>query len=513
MKPFQNSPQAIALTTLGLALSCAQPAWAQAPVAPVTSGQGAFNRKAWLGDYVFLKQQLERAYANLAWFASPQSPVDLRALDRRTLRALNTAENDEDAKAALLGFVEGFHDGHLRPVARLEVANGKPANPPKAALDDLSAADAAAAMGYAPTTSVAFSLPFESLKDSRLESDGLSRVFRAGVVTLPHGARLGILRIPRFREQDAPPAASMAEWTLQKKAGQPIDAGALRAKVSQAWFQTLADQLRSFKQEGVAAVLVDVGGNGGGNDSGDWAARLFTAGEVHSAPLLVAASSAGKGYFDEQIQELRKALQEPSKTSLETKALLQKALAGFEQRKAALDAQTWDLSWVWREQRPWHPTESGRLVDAGYASGYFDYLPVASTADREALASAYWAVTVDPFRGAWSGPVYVLTDGRTGSSAEMFTATMRDNRIARIIGIPTVGAGAGFMFDEAPVELPHSRLRFQLPNCVRLRADGTDEVVGIQPDLPVLPRQGENARARAARVLESIEADLRATAH
>ncbi|MBI1753034.1 MAG: hypothetical protein HY014_01555 [Acidobacteria bacterium] len=434
--------------------------------------------------------------------------MDLKALNRRTERALKTAATDEDAKAAILGFVEGFHDGHLRAAAPLEASAGSAAALPKPDYASLSPAEGAAALGYAPISGVAFSLPFEALAGCRLESDGLARTFRASISASPGGMRYGLVRIPRFREQDGPPQECLREWSDQLKSGHGIDVTALRSKVSQTWFRTLADQLRRFKEEGVAAVLVDLGGNGGGNDSGDWAARLFTPREVHSAPLLLSAAPAAKAYFDEQLGGLRKALREQPQASAETRARIELAIGAFERRKIQAELRSWDLSWVWQERRPWNPTGSGRLVEAGFASGQFDYLPLSTPGDREALTSAYWAATVDSFRGAWDGPVYVLTDGRTASAAEMFAAVMRDNRIGKIVGTATLGAGAGFMLDEPPIELPHSHLRFQMPNCVRLRSDGSNEVSGIQPDLPVLPRQGENSRGRAARVLEAMDADL-----
>ena len=46
-----------------------------------------------------------------------------------------------------------------------------------------------------------------------------------------------------------------------------------------------------------------------------------------------------------------------------------------------------------------------------------------------------------------------------------------------------------------------------MSNCVRLRADGSDEVAGVTPDLPVGQRQGESQRARAARLVSTITAD------
>jgi len=47
-------------------------------------------------------------------------------------------------------------------------------------------------------------------------------------------------------------------------------------------------------------------------------------------------------------------------------------------------------------------------------------------------------------------------------------------------------------------------------NCVRLRADGSNEVAGVKPDLQILPSEGENDRARAWRLLDAVAADLKA---
>lgn len=477
-------------------------------ISATSARPSGFDREAWRNDYAFLKQEMERSYANLAWFASPSSGVNVPALERRTRRALEQAESDEDAKVALLAFVGGFHDGHFSAVTVLEPAISEAKEPATPALDKLDAVAGCAALGYASTRSIPFSLPFETLDGFALESDGVSRAFRAGVVMTTNGTRLGLVRIAYFRQRDYP-ARCVQDWTALQQTGQAIDAAALRKKLDGEWFEILAEQLRRFQREHVAAVLVDVGDNGGGNDAGDWAARLFTDKPVRSARLWMAAADDAAGYFDESMGDLRKALQEHSAASPEAREALTRSLADFERRKADIPARHCDLSWAWREQRNWNPSGCSRLIDAGFASGARDYLPAGALGDKELASALYWPATVDAQRGAWSGPVYVLTNAKTYSAAEMFSAVMRDNGIARTVGVATGGDGCGFMQEQKPVVLPHSRLRFRIPDCVRLRADGTDEVAGIRPDLPLLPTEGESDRARAARALAVIEADLR----
>ena len=225
--------------------------------------------------------------------------------------------------------------------------------------------------------------------------------------------------------------------------------------------------------------------------------------------MLVSASSDGAGYFDEQIGEMEEAL--ATKPAVPIANALHKAVGAFGQAKK--DAATMcAMDWVWKTRRSWNTTACRRLVAAGSAGGPLDYLAPVSDADQESARRLHWPLAMQRQWGAWNGPVYLLTDAKTYSAAEMFTAVMRDNRIARTVGDTTGRAGCGFMVDAKPVVLPHSQLRFRIPNCVRLRADGSDEVAGIAPDLPVLPAEGEDRRAWAARVLGAIGIDLHTSA-
>jgi hypothetical protein len=452
----------------------------------------SFDRKAWREDYATLKRELEHSYSHLAWAASPASGVDLPSLDRRTRLALDAARTDADGAAALVSFVAAFHDGHFASTVTPEPNGAGPEPAPRAGDNDASAACAAA--GYSPATRIAFSLPFESLSGFRMESDGVSRAFRSGTIVVGE-RRFGLVRIARFRPAEYP-AICVATWPA-------LDA------IDAAWLRELADRLTAFRTEHIDAVIVDVGGNGGGNDLGDWAVRLFTSREVHSAPLLVHAGPLGVKYMEEQLQGLNDALATHAGDAT-VEAALRPAIEAFERRKHESLQQSCNLSWVWRGQRSFDPKKCSGLVDAGYASGATGYLMPANL-PPDVAAALYWPNIADPMRGAWNGPVYLLTDSGTASAAEMFAALMQDSGIARTVGVRTLGLGCGSMVESAPFTLPHSHLSFRIPNCVRLRADGSDEVAGIKPDLPVLPTANESPRARAARVLAVLHRDLQAT--
>ena len=88
-------------------------------------------------------------------------------------------------------------------------------------------------------------------------------------------------------------------------------------------------------------------------------------------------------------------------------------------------------------------------------------------------------------KGAWKGPLFVLADRGTGSASEDFVAWFKDNHAATILGARTAGAGCGYVNGGGRFELKEIGFEVQMPNCARFLADGTNEVEGITPDIPL----------------------------
>ncbi|HEY8027631.1 MAG TPA: S41 family peptidase [Burkholderiaceae bacterium] len=476
--------------------------------AHAATAQAAFKRPAWQDDYAALKKAMERNYANLAWFASTELKLDLPALDRRTQAVLKAAHSDDEAREAIRRFKAAFPDGHFSiypdPAPQKNAAAIE--DPPEADLSHADGPTACAALGYT-NGALDFSLPLPSLQGFRMESDGLATVLRTGVIDTAQGTKLGLIRLQSFNPQDYA-AGCIKVWSALGAAGKERNSATVTDAVQNAWYAELAQVLKQFGQAHVAAVVVDVGNNHGGNDSGDISARIFTRRDVHSARLYLSNSAKARPELESQTKDVKEELAKV--TNAEAREALQAALARLQAALAGIDAQTCDMSWVWHEMRPWNPDAAcSRLVRAGSAGGPLDFLPENAYGDTDAAQTLHWPAAADGFRGAWNGPVYVLTDRKTFSSAEMFSAVMRDNGIAKTVGDRTGGDGCGFMGYHDPEVLPNSRMRIRMPNCIRLRADGTSEVAGVAPDLPVLPTPGESARARAARALALIADDLK----
>lgn len=472
-------------------------------VLPLSACAADIDRAGWQEDYAGLKNELEQRYAHLAWLASPASGVDLKSIDARAQRKLAAAADENEARGAIQEFIAAMHDGHLSSSPL-----GKPAAPSKTVTPpaDLSQADAmtaCAALGYAPMRTVSFSLPFETLPGMRLDADGLSRAFRSGTMKTADGTVLGFVRIARFRPQDASPTLCTESWPHRPLKDGALDSPAFASMVQEAWLRTLAEALRKLKAAGAQVLVVDIGGNSGGNDSGDWAVRLLTNAPVRSARLYVVAHEAGKGYFDEALRNLN-GLRPAAPAGQQA---VEEARNYFTQGRATLPQRHCDMRWAWSEKRAWNPDGCSNLAAAGFASGRADYLSPASVADEDVAQVIYWPSAVEALRGAWTGPAYVITDARTGSSAEMFAALAQDRGVARTVGTATDGDGCGFMGESPRHVMPHLRLKIAIPNCVRLRADGSDEVKGVAPDIQVAPTDGESERERAARAIGAILRD------
>jgi C-terminal processing protease CtpA/Prc len=119
-----------------------------------------------------------------------------------------------------------------------------------------------------------------------------------------------------------------------------------------------------------------------------------------------------------------------------------------------------------------------------------------------------------PYReGIWAGPLIVLMDSGTGSASEEFAAELQDNRAALIVGEPTAGAGCGHTDGGTPTRLKNSKAVLEVPDCARMRADGTNEVRGILPDVLVGWRKSDGQNLRAAALLPKLSEAIAQAQH
>ena len=88
-----------------------------------------------------------------------------------------------------------------------------------------------------------------------------------------------------------------------------------------------------------------------------------------------------------------------------------------------------------------------------------------------------------PGKTKYDGKLFLLVNGKTSSAAEDMVARHLDSKTARVIGSRTHGSGCGYMNGGIQYKLPNSKLDVKVPDCIRERANGTNEVVGIDPNI------------------------------
>ncbi|MGK6355948.1 S41 family peptidase [Sphingomonas sp. DT-207] len=89
-------------------------------------------------------------------------------------------------------------------------------------------------------------------------------------------------------------------------------------------------------------------------------------------------------------------------------------------------------------------------------------------------------------KDAWRGPLLIYADRGSASATEDFIAWLHQNEAAVLIGEKTLGAGCGYVNDGGRVRLEHAGVEIRMPNCARFLPNGTNEIEGQKPDIPLV---------------------------
>ena len=442
------------------------------------SAAESFRRDDWIADFETVKAALTTGYPSLEWHA--KRGMDLPAHERRARERLAAANDDTAARIALERFVANFADGHL----------------------ELSWTAAASAQGPAVPAPVCTQLHFAARPDTGAVARGLpgyqelmtgGSVIAAGV--FESGERkIGVLRIAQFM-----PDASMCERAiLQLNAGsRPACGDQCLKDVGHRTDGILVEFMEAAVRELVAAkvnlILVDVAGNGGGNDSAIAVARMLTAAPLPTPRMRFVRGDARAADLREEAAALRGFL---PKSDVRARKLLTALIVNLETAESEA-RKTCDLAPLWQGKAA---TCSNLLETPFFAAGLIDEeLP-------DEFRGQPWAEQVSATgrysygRALWNGPLVVLVDGGSGSATELFAAMLQDAGRARVVGAPTAGAGCGWTMPKRYVSLERTRGRLAMPDCARERRDGTNELDGIQPDVLIGFRRFDSPRQRVERL-------------
>jgi hypothetical protein len=448
------------------AIAAASPAFGQAEM--------RFDPSLWLSDLEQMRSAFREKYANWEWLAEERE-VDLERMFALGAQRLGRVGSDAEARALFDRFVRQVGDGHVtltwptppRPAAQA------PAGAAAAAFD------LCASLGYDARQSSAGLAPALT-GYSALAGEG--NVFAAGTITVD-GRKVGVVRIGVFQPHGSPALCRAAAQALSIPEDKPCDERCADAILTWAYKRLTSDfedRLRQIEAAGAQALLVDITGNGGGSEWAEAAAR-----SVSGRPLVSARRGFVRGpHWARQWGGLAQKLQAWAKDApdAERRQLLAWAAEAEAARKEAE-----------------RPCTDGcpRIARAGFATGLVGTAPAGAFKGKPWAPHIFSIAQHDYHDGVWSGPLLVLVDQETWSAAEEFAAILQDNEAAVVIGARTGGAGCGHTWGGTPTRLSNSGAVLQLPDCVRYRKDGSNEVRGIIPDHLVGFRANDGARLKA----------------
>jgi hypothetical protein len=448
---------------------------------PVVAGgwlvrdRATFDRAAWHADYLQLRAATEQSYANLRWTRSAKK-VDLVALNTQALTELAQAPSHSAARRALATFINGFHDGHFH----LESGPPKPiaaildrfARAAETRIDfNMSGAAACTALGY-------------QYKNHQLTIDGATSLpgttFAAGTVTTPGGTRFGIIRIPLFKQYEYGSECERAWAAFRSARGGECDVACqdeFGGVAKHALAQALADDARALQRAGARGVIIDLTGNGGGTEWAEYAAAALSGKPLNPPAVAFIRGKHWQHSFSSEVSALDARLK--TITDESARALLLKErtnlLAMIDSAQVACDLQA-----LWQDQQA-QPNCWNTVL-----------------ATPSLLPHARFR-----FDRPYDGPLYIMTDRHTASASEQFAAMLQDNGVARTIGQQTMGVGCGFTNGGNPITLKHSGLVIWMPDCARVRRDGSNEFEGIKPDY--LVDWGPDQATKTAALLSTLD--------
>lgn len=442
--------------------------------------QPAWSPQPWLEDLDQIGAALHAEYANLEWLEGERE-VDVDALLARVRARLQAAGSDAEAVLLLNRLIERIGDGHvaLQWPSRPRPGGAAPASPAPAV--PATAASFCARLGYDARKSppgVARALPGYA-------PVGPQDVLPSGIVRAG-GETVGIVRIGVFDPHGSPSLCAEAVAALKIPTDGPCDEACDDHVLTYAYRRLTAaldDRLTRLRARGAGTVAVDLTGNGGGSEWAEAAARMFSRRPLLSERMGFVRGEHWTRQWGELAQRLRDFAAEAGPTD-RARLLGWAAEAEAARAEAARNCSA--------------AAPCPRIGRAAFTAGLVGRAPAGAFAGKP-WAPYVFSPAQYPYRdGAWQGPVLVLVDQETWSAAEEFAAVLQDNRAAVIVGARTGGAGCGHTYGGTPTRLKNSGAVLEVPDCVRFRADGSNEVRGVVPDVLVGWRASDGLALRAS---------------
>ncbi len=449
-----------------------------------------FNPRPWLEDFAQLTAEMSAHYSNLE-FAIRDRHMDLPAVRAETEAKLGRSCDEHEARRVLELFLKSFGDGHL------EMRWPQTTAPqPEARQNEPSSL--CARLDY-KKPNLKPGVDFSQLPQFSRIGGEEADWFPGGILRVTDTAKVGVIRIALFSEhafpdvcqqaiqdlhlQDSAKCDTACEDTIERESGNRLSAALVRR----------AAQLRTA---GASAILVDITHNGGGSD---WVEPLPKV--LSSVPLREPRLGFLKQeHWTSQLKEHLNDVETDLKKGASPKDVLEDAATRL-RSAIARSQEGCDRSGVWTDGQ----LKCTLLVsDVLFVSGVLNYAPPGAFASLESRTTLFHPEFYNYSESSDRLPLYVVVDGDTWSAAEYFAAILQDNGAATILGDVTGGAGCGYTNGGIPSTLKNSRAVVKMPDCVRLRKDGSNENFGVVPDVWIPWSVHDNSYTSAQKLLHSL---------
>lgn len=466
----------------------------------VVRGQD-FKTDVWLEDFTQLKREMSAQYANLEWTIENRG-LDLKQLSEQTESRLLQARSEAEAKKIIESFLDVFGDGHLTMQwAQNKINNSSTTDNAQPS----SPVPLCQRLGY-QSHNQAPRIAFTRLNYFREINTEDSKYFSIGVLRATANKDIGVIRIPIFSEYAFPDLCEQAATEMKLTKDSPCDAECgdrVERSAANLLTAALSRQIEALKRNKLSVLLVDITGNGGGTNWTEPAARILSAKPLRSPRQQFIRHEHWTKQLKRRLEiieaEARQSASPNRELLLQGESIL---------RKAILESQQpCDRGGVWENRKP----NCSIVVTAPslYPQSVLPFAKPGSLPDKPSSRFLFYPSRYAYREGVYSGQLMVLVDQGTWSSAEYFAAMLRDNNAATIIGEPTGGAGCGYTNGGIQTFLKNSGARVKIPDCVRLRADGTNEVAGITPDVLIPWRPNDSRYQRVKRVFDALSGHIR----
>ena len=425
------------------------------------SSESAYRVEDWLQDFEQLKKILTSTYPNLDDL-SKANKLNLYFLAEETKKRIRSSRTKDEAIQALKDFLAAFKDGHLKLDLNVKASDIKNDATESGLNASTSGAVACQKLVSAKPRDLGFKFPTP-------KELGFAEVKRQAsafpYTTLEiQKKKIGFLRIASFLDSNYPDLCAN-EWesyrsSIKNSCDEKCQDDFVHKALPNRFLSEIEKATAKLNEQNISALVLDITNNGGGTDWVGAVIRMFADKPILCGQFGFIRHPHWAQKFEKGIEESKEKLKTALTEEEKQKIRLELAQDKSDLREAK---KSCDRSGVWSKKSKSNCSIVVKrpVKDCGPHSE-FKFTPK-----------------------LYDGPLYILTNDGTASASEDLVGRFKDSKVGTIIGGRTLGSGCGFTNGGIEQYLKKSGIAVKVPDCARFLRDGTNEVLGIAPNVEI----------------------------